>query len=979
MKFRALQKSIKIFVSLLLTVCVKTGLAQCNASFVYTLAANGNATFLSTSSPTTSGSTYTWAFGNGSSSITSGGTITAFTSYTLNGVYPVSLTYFSGSCIDTMTTNIMVNSLTGGTCGIVPQFGYSQGNNLVNTYINNSTGTTGSTTYSWNYGDGTTGVGSATSHTYTTPGAYLVYLTAINNTTQGCIQSTVMPVVAGLVNFTNTPSGSGIFTLTSISAPAGTFTDYDWNYGNGQPNYTVTGTPSAVVMYTSNGAYPVTLQITNATNPPYSGSVTKTLVVSTYTSAGCNLQAGFNYTQINGGISLQNTSQGVYSGTSYTVNYGDGATSNTFPSIHTYSSTGLYTVQLIASNPFIASCTSSFALSVSVCSLNFNAVSQTTSSVVNFTGTASPSNTNTFHYWYFGDGNSAQGTNSFVVSNTYTSNAVYQVMYGIASSAPFCSLAISAPVNPTCTIDANFISTPGAVGLYSFSSTSTGANTLTTYSWDYGDNSAIGSGTSTSHLYSANGTFTVKLIANSGFGCIDSVMHTVTIVNSGTCNASFTYAANSNGNVSFLSTSSGAGSSTTYTWDYGTGTSLAGSVSSNYTYPAPGIYTVTLHILTSPGGCSSSNSQTVLVPGTPCNLNADFLAILVSTNTFSFTNTTTGTVASTSYTWDFGDGTFSNSFQPVHTYSTMGQYQVHLFASNASGWPVCTSSYTLFVTTSYTCNMLANFSHTLGLNGSVNFSNTSTYNNQAYAKNYWNFGDGVISYATNPIHNYSNAGSYLVSLTIKDTITPICHDSLAQYINVTGIPCSAISNFTLIPTNSAGYWFAIPDYPWNLSAASWTWGDGDTSNTLYTSHQYSASGTYSICLTVTASCGSVSSFCMNQLLSKGSEETSGIVNVNVIPPALSLRVNEEVLNTGYSAYPNPNNGRFTISVNGLSPEQTDIAIYNLLGSCIYTETFNTFSTNLSKIIDLESQISGVYLLKLRNGNREITKRIVIQR
>lgn len=977
MRLQVLQKCFKLIAFFVLSVFVRTGIAQCNASFVYTVAANGNATFVSTSSPTNSGSTYTWTFGNGNTSVTSGTTISAFTTYSNNGVYTASLSYFSGTCVSTTTTNIMVNSLTGGTCVVAPLIGYSQANNLSNTYVSNTMGANSATTYSWNYGDGSTGTGATTSHTYSAPGIYSVYLTAIHNATQGCIQSTVVPVVAGLVNFTNTP-GPFVYTLTSVSVPTGTYTDYNWNYGNGQPNYTVSSNPNAVAVYTSNGVYPVTLQITNNTNPGYSASTTKTLVINSFTSAGCNLTAGFGYTQVNGGVSLYNTSQGAYSGTSYTLDYGDGNSSTNFSSPHIYASTGTYVVQLTASNPFISSCISTFTMAVSVCSLNFNAVSQTTNSTVNFTGTASPNNPSAFYYWYFGDGNTAQGTNSIMVSNNYTPNAVYQVTYGISSTVPYCSVSITAPVNPTCTINADFISATGANGLGSFSSTSTGSINSTTYSWNYGDNSGIGTGPNSSHFYLASGNYTVKLIANSGFGCIDSVMHPITIVNSGTCSASFSYAINSNGNVSFLSTSQGVSSSTTYTWSYGTGASVIGSVSSTYTYPAPGIYTITLNILTNPGGCSSSQSQTISVPGTPCNLNSDFAAVLISNNTFSFTNNTTGTVATTTYTWSFGDGNFSNNINPTHTYSSMGQYQVNLFVSNNVGWPVCFNSHTLFVTTNYTCNMLANFSHTVGSGGAVTFSNSSTYNSPNYAKNHWNFGDGVISYAANPNHSYVNAGSYLVSLTIKDTLTPICHDSLAQYINVTGIPCNAISNFTMVPTATIGYWLAIPDYPWNLSAASWNWGDGSSSDTLYTSHQYSATGTYSVCLTVTASCGSSSSFCFPQLINKDTQDASGIFKINVIPPLLSLYITEETLNTAYSVYPNPNAGKFTISIRGLSAEQTDIVIYNLLGDCIYKDSFVTFDSDISKITDLGNQSAGVYFLKLRNGSRELTKKIIIE-
>lgn len=56
---------------------------------------------------------------------------------------------------------------------------------------------------------------------------------------------------------------------------------------------------------------------------------------------------------------------------------------------------------------------------------------------------------------------------------------------------------------------------------------------------------------------------------------------------------------------------------------------------------------------------------------------------------YSFTNSSAGTFAFTSYAWDFGDGTTSTAASPSHTYITPGTYYVTLSATNSNG---CTSN-----------------------------------------------------------------------------------------------------------------------------------------------------------------------------------------------------------------------------------------------------------------------------------------------
>jgi len=273
------------------------------------------------------------------------------------------------------------------------------------------------------------------------------------------------------------------------------------------------------------------------------------------------------------------------------------------------------------------------------------------------------------------------------------------------------------------------------------------------------------------------------------------------------------------------------------------------------------------------------------------------------------------------------------------------------------------------------CNLVSNFTHTVLSNGSVHFSNTSAITSSSTLFK-WDFGDGIYSLASNPSHVYSNAGTYYVTLQVRDSLKSYCRDTLTQSINVTGIPCVANSNFTVTPTSTPQYWNAVPSYPWNVTAATWFWGDGTQSNLLYTSHVYSVASTYSICLSVTVSCGASSSYCFPYYINKSNNASSQIVNINVLPPEKGNGIVN--LNTDdflHEIYPNPNTGSFNIHLEGTDKETT-ITVYNLVGESVYRVKLQSDEGNTT-LVNLENAAKGIYFVSLVSGNRSFTQKIII--
>ena len=132
--------------------------------------------------------------------------------------------------------------------------------------------------YSWNFGDGSTGQGQNASHTYQNAGTYQVTLTV--STGGHCTHQITksVPVYAlPTCNFTYTTVCQGNatqFTSTASSTPNNPITNYQWNFGDGQ-----TGQGQTVShTYAQAGTYQVTHTV--QTNGSCSDSRTQSVTVN---------------------------------------------------------------------------------------------------------------------------------------------------------------------------------------------------------------------------------------------------------------------------------------------------------------------------------------------------------------------------------------------------------------------------------------------------------------------------------------------------------------------------------------------------------------------------------------------------------------------------------------------------------------------------------------------------------------------------
>lgn len=915
-----------------------------------------------------------WDFGDGNASTQQNPTHT----YANPGTYNVCQVVFSGTCTDTICSNVTV---AGGCPPPSSIWSFTNTGQTFN-FTDLSTSNATITSWFWDFGDGNSSLQQNPTHTYANAGNYLVCLVVLDS----CgADSSCQTVTAGCplpaAGFTSVTSG---LTVAFSDASTGTPTTWFWDFGDG----TTSTLQNPVHTYTTQGTFNVCLTVTNAC-----GSNTFCNGINT----GCNTPiASFGFQQT-GLLDVDFTDQSTAFPTGWLWNFGDGNTSTATNPTHTYTMAGTYTVCLTVTN----SCgtnTTCQTITVTCPAPSAAFTSSATGTSASFTDQSTGGATGWL--WDFGDGNSSTQQNP---NHTYSTGGTFTVCL-IAGNA--CGGdTICQPITVVCPAPSAAFSFSSTNLAYSFNDLTSGSPT--SWMWDFGDGN-----TSTqqnpNHLYSNLGTFQVCLIATNSCGP-DTFCTSVTV----TCptpTANFSLNAN-NLTVDFSDMSTGA--PTGWQWIFGDGSGFSIQQNPTYTYAAPGTYTVCLVTVNSCGTDTSCSTITLSCPAPA----ADFNFMTVG-NQVDFTDLSAS--GTTDWSWDFGDGTTSTVPSPSHSYSAVGTYTVCLIAGNQCGADTfCQAVIINCVPPS------AGFSSSTSNDSIVAFSNQSSSNSTAWN---WSFGDGAISTDIQPTHTYAGPGTYTVCLTVTNSCgtNTFCDSVTITCINPT-------AGYTAQVTNSEA---VFSDVSLNSVDYFWDFGDGTTSTLANPTHTYSATGIYQVCQTVTNFCTS-NTTCQNLVITcnppatnfsfqngttmvdftdqtanqptqwlwdfgDGGTDTvanpthgflfAGMFNVCLttwnacgrsdtcmMVNVTAVDVQDQVaLQNSFELYPNPNNGRFTLEAVLPKAQDVRIRVTNLLGQELMAWEVGKVQGEFQKEIVTDQLAVGTYLLEMQAGPNRVHRKLIIE-
>ena len=207
----------------------------------------------------------------------------------------------------------------------------------------------------------------------------------------------------------------------------------------------------------------------------------------------------------------------------------------------------------------------------------------------------------------------------------------------------------------------------------------------------------------------------------------------------------------------------------------------------------------------------------------------------------TFTDLSTGNINNWSWTFPGGSPASSNQQNPSVTWSTPGTKNVTLTITGVGGSNAITQSIDIQSLPA------ANFSHSV--NGlEVVFANTSI-NATSYE---WDFGDGINSQEENPVHEYLDAGIYIVLLK--------AFNDCGFTTRSTVINTAPTANFVATPKTGCAPLTVQMDNQSSSNAISFVWtlpgGIPATTNQPNPSVIYNTPGTYTVTLRASNGSGS---------------------------------------------------------------------------------------------------------------------------
>lgn len=398
--------------------------------------------------------------------------------------------------------------------------------------------------YSWNFGDGTTGTGPAPTHTYLSVGTFIVTLTVTDNAGATGLASTTATIGLGnqppVANaggpYTGTTGVAVNFNGTGSTDPDGSIISYSWNFGDGA---TGTGaTPSHT--YAVAGTYNVTLQVMDDAGVTDSAATTATISAPPVNQPPV-ANANGPYTGDLGipvAFSSAGSSDPDGSIVAYSWEFGDGVTSTAPNPTHMYVEVGNYTVSLTVTDNSGASTTVTTTATIGAVNqppvANANGpYTGTVGVAVAFSsaGSSDPDGGIVAYSWNFGDGSTGSGaspTHVYTSSGTYTVTLSVTDNSGTSTSATTTAAIGAGNQPPVANAGGPYSGAAGVAVTFDGSNSSDPDGTIVSYSWSFGDGGS-GSGVAPSHTYAADGTYNVTLTVTDDAGATDSAMTTVTI------------------------------------------------------------------------------------------------------------------------------------------------------------------------------------------------------------------------------------------------------------------------------------------------------------------------------------------------------------------------------------------------------------------------------------------------------------------
>ncbi|WP_374165626.1 PKD domain-containing protein [Arcticibacter sp. MXS-1] len=655
-------------------------------------------------------------------------------------------------------------------------------------FDNNSTG---ANRFYWDFNDGgtlvTTQSPESVFHTFTTPGTYQVNLTATNGCSTGSTSETIVVYPKPNSEFTAGRSLNCVKDSIQFVNEKNAASSFTWDFGDG----TYSNLPNPKHAYLHSGKYDVKLTAVQSYPDGSVCSNTATHAIQISALPVASFISNSSYLNCVPYKLVVASTPANAAGVQW--DFGDPASADNigtgYTSEHIYTEPGLYKIRLTAYNEAGCIDTSSQYVRISArpkpaFEASKWAACGSTATVL-FTNKTTYAGTDAVSYKWLINNNVVGKTKDL----TFTFNAAYNASMPdkfevklIATSAMGCpdTVVHYFQLNPLPSAAFTTSESAGCPPLrLNIQNTSKYADQY----WWYLDNELISTDREPTGiiLSQADKIYKLKLVVKNKYDCGESSTEKqFSTYPKPTALFKVQDSVSCNGMLDIKITNASTGASR-YLWDFGDGSSRSTEATPAHIYGQPGVYKLKLIAYNSL--CSDTAIVNVRIAQVP---QAAFKSDVTKGCTQVRVTFQNLSVNATSYLWDFGDGTFSTSPNPQHTFSYINSpYNVKLTAYGEFG---CSNE---VVQTNYIQVIeppQADF--TISPDSVVKIPNyTFSFKNQskgAVVKYIWSFGDGQSTQDENPTHTYKDAGEHVVRLVVVNAEG--CQDTMTRKVRIDGVP-----------------------------------------------------------------------------------------------------------------------------------------------------------------------------------------------
>ncbi|MEE4177578.1 MAG: PKD domain-containing protein [Bacteroides sp.] len=731
-----------------------------------------------------------WTFGDGSEEDASPGDQTHTylnTTGDLLSFQPRLIVTNDYGCKDTITMNVMAYPMVLAEVSLPELAGCHPFEAEI---FNLTSGATATMPYEWNYGDGSTSIEQADSHTHifnnfshTESAFYTTTMRATN--VFGCRDSVdvtveVYPRPKALFDAPEDPECSPfeiVFDDLSLGA-----TRYAWDFGDGHSSNTEGSVSNVFVQPADQGIgwFTVNLEVENNFGcvDTFSRQVAAYPVIQADYSG--ELQGCHPLT-----IDFVNITQG---GDFYVWDFTDGVLTNEVEPQHEFVNNSFtdplqYQVKLLAESEF--GCESEITRTITVYprpNSEFDlSILQGCSPLQVLVDNQSVGGT--LFDWELGEDTSDNGEDfEWIFRNLTDTVATYPVVLQTMNDWG-CDRTFSQNVRVYPEVEAEYTTASGFFEgctplTLDFVNQTLRANQ---YEWIFADNTQS-IGENPEHVFYAfdqeTTYYDVLLTATSPYGCQDTIEKLVTVYPQPVADFSADPYEQVYPNTTVIFENQSLPGQWLYTWSLDDGNIIdfdedPGSFSHTYRWTnndyATRIYNVNLQVENA--WCSDNITRQVIIHAPKPVVEIQALDKGCPPFEVKFSN---NSLYGLSYMWDFDDGTTSGEVNPLHTFVDPGQYEVKLLVYGEGG--VDSTSHIITVHQPPVADFRVMPEHVTLPYEPIQLVNLSSL---AYSWE-WDLGDGTISNEFEPLHYYQQVGIYDISLTVGNNTDPVCYDTVIK-------------------------------------------------------------------------------------------------------------------------------------------------------------------------------------------------------